>query len=54
MSTTTERIATEPSFEELATRVDDAVAALAGLDASAREWPKNSSRRSKRSTAPDW
>lgn len=36
MSTTTERIATEPSFEELAKRVDDAVAALAGLDASAR------------------
>ena len=36
MSTTTERPITEPTFEELAKRVDDAVAALAGLDPEAR------------------
>jgi Fe-S cluster biogenesis protein NfuA/nitrite reductase/ring-hydroxylating ferredoxin subunit len=36
MSTTTERPVTEPTFEELAKRVDDAVAALGGLDPSAR------------------
>ncbi len=37
MSTTTERALAEPTFEELAKRVDDAVAALAALDSSARE-----------------
>ncbi|WP_179475082.1 NifU family protein [Mycolicibacterium vinylchloridicum] len=37
MSTTTERPVTEPTFEDLAKRVDDAVAALGGLDTSARE-----------------
>lgn len=37
MSTTTERPVTEPTFEDLAKRVDDAVAALGGLDPSARE-----------------
>ncbi|MCX2930403.1 NifU family protein [Mycobacterium sp. CVI_P3] len=37
MSTTTERPITVPSFEELAKRVDDAVAALDGLDPAARE-----------------
>lgn len=36
MSTTTERTVTEPTFEELAARVDDAVAALAGLEPAAR------------------
>ena len=36
MSTTTERPFAEPTFEELAKRVDDAVAALAGLDPEAR------------------
>ena len=36
MSTTTERTVAEPSFEELAKRVDDALAALAGLDPEAR------------------
>ncbi len=36
MSTTTERPVAEPTFEELATRVDDAVAALAGLEPAAR------------------
>lgn len=36
MSTTTERPVAEPSFEELARRVDDAVAAMAGLDPEAR------------------
>ena len=36
MSTTTERPVAEPTFEELAKRVDDAVAALAGLDPEAR------------------
>lgn len=36
MSTTTERPVTEPTFEDLAKRVDDAVAALGGLDPSAR------------------
>ena len=36
MSTTTERAVAEPTFEELAKRVDDAVAALAGLDPEAR------------------
>ncbi len=36
MSTTTERPAAEPTFEELAKRVDDAVTALAGLDPEAR------------------
>lgn len=36
MSTTTERTLTEPTFEELAARVDDAVAALAGLEPAAR------------------
>ncbi len=36
MSTTTERTLTEPGFEELAKRVDDAVAALADLDPAAR------------------
>lgn len=36
MSTTTERAVTEPTFEELATRVDDAVAALADLEPAAR------------------
>jgi nitrite reductase/ring-hydroxylating ferredoxin subunit/Fe-S cluster biogenesis protein NfuA len=36
MSTTTERTVTEPSFEALAKRVDDAVAALAELDPAAR------------------
>ena len=36
MSTTTERLAAEPTFEELAKRVDDAVAALAWLDPEAR------------------
>lgn len=37
MSTTTERPVTEPTFEDLAKRVDDAVAALGALDPSARE-----------------
>ncbi|MBI3691401.1 MAG: NifU family protein, partial [Mycolicibacterium aromaticivorans] len=37
MSTTTERPVTEPTFEELAKRVDDAVAALGALDPSARK-----------------
>lgn len=37
MSTTTERAVVEPTFEELARRVDDAVAALGGLDPSARQ-----------------
>ncbi|PND57910.1 hypothetical protein CRM90_10630 [Mycobacterium sp. ENV421] len=37
MSTTTERPITEPTFEDLAKRVDDAVAALDRLDPSARE-----------------
>ncbi|MBB3754236.1 Fe-S cluster biogenesis protein NfuA/nitrite reductase/ring-hydroxylating ferredoxin subunit [Mycolicibacterium sp. BK634] len=37
MSTTTERPVTEPTFEDLAKRVDDAVTALDGLDPSARE-----------------
>jgi Fe-S cluster biogenesis protein NfuA/nitrite reductase/ring-hydroxylating ferredoxin subunit len=36
MSTTTERAVTEPTFEELATRVDNAVAALAELEPTAR------------------
>lgn len=36
MSTTTERPVAEPTFEELAKRVDDAAAALAGLDPDAR------------------
>jgi nitrite reductase/ring-hydroxylating ferredoxin subunit/Fe-S cluster biogenesis protein NfuA len=36
MSTTTERPVAEPTFEELAKRVDDAVAAVAGLDPQAR------------------
>ena len=36
MSTTTERPVAEPTFEELAKRVDDAVAALSGLDADSR------------------
>ncbi|MEZ0357746.1 NifU family protein [Mycobacterium sp. SA01] len=36
MSTTTERPLAEPTFEELAKRVDDAVAALGDLDPSAR------------------
>jgi len=36
MSTTTERPFAEPTFEELAKRVDDAVAALASLDPEAR------------------
>lgn len=36
MSTTTERSTAEPTFEELAKRVDDAVGALAGLDPEAR------------------
>jgi Fe-S cluster biogenesis protein NfuA/nitrite reductase/ring-hydroxylating ferredoxin subunit len=36
MSTTTERPVAEPTFEELAKRVDDAVAALAGVDPEAR------------------
>lgn len=36
MSTTTERPVTEPAFEDLAKRVDDAVAALEGLDSAAR------------------
>lgn len=36
MSTTTERPATGPAFEELAKRVDDAVAAIAELEPSAR------------------
>ncbi|WP_328353634.1 NifU family protein [Mycobacterium sp. NBC_00419] len=36
MSTTTERAVSEPTFEELAKRVDDAVAALAGLEPAAR------------------
>jgi Fe-S cluster biogenesis protein NfuA/nitrite reductase/ring-hydroxylating ferredoxin subunit len=37
MSTTTERPLTEPTFEALAKRVDDAVTALGGLDPAARE-----------------
>ncbi|QEN15184.1 NifU family protein [Mycolicibacterium sp. ELW1] len=37
MSTTTERPVTEPTFEDLAKRVDDAVAALGALDPAARE-----------------
>jgi Fe-S cluster biogenesis protein NfuA/nitrite reductase/ring-hydroxylating ferredoxin subunit len=37
MSTTTERAVTEPTFEALAKRVDDAVTALGGLDPAARE-----------------
>ncbi|WP_431239491.1 NifU family protein [Mycolicibacterium aichiense] len=36
MSTTTERPVAEPTFEDLAKRVDDAVAALGDLDPSAR------------------
>ncbi|GAY15139.1 NifU family protein [Mycobacterium sp. shizuoka-1] len=36
MSTTTERPVAEPTFEDLATRVDAAVAALDGLDPAAR------------------
>lgn len=36
MSTTAERSATEPTFEELAKRVDDAVAALSGLAPESR------------------
>ncbi|BBX06964.1 NifU family protein [Mycolicibacterium aichiense] len=36
MSTTTERPVAEPTFEQLAKRVDDAVAALGALDPSAR------------------
>ena len=36
MSTTTERPVAEPTFEELAKRVDDAVAAMAALDPEAR------------------
>lgn len=36
MSTTAERSVTEPTFEELAKRVDDAVAALAGLAPESR------------------
>ena len=36
MSTTTERPVAEPTFEDLATRVDAAVAALEGLDPAAR------------------
>ena len=36
MSTTTERPVAEPTFEELAKRVDDAVSALAGLEPEAR------------------
>lgn len=36
MSTTTERVVAEPTFEELAKRVDDAVSALAGLQPEAR------------------
>jgi nitrite reductase/ring-hydroxylating ferredoxin subunit/Fe-S cluster biogenesis protein NfuA len=36
MSTTTERAVAEPTFEDLAKRVDDAVAALADLDSGAR------------------
>lgn len=37
MSTTTERPLTEPTFEALAKRVDDAVTALGGLEPAARE-----------------
>ena len=36
MSTTTERPVAEPTFEELAKRVDDAVAAISALDPEAR------------------
>ncbi|MGY4710103.1 NifU family protein [Mycolicibacterium sp. CBM1] len=36
MSTTTERVSAEPGFEDLAARVDAAVAALADLDPAAR------------------